>query len=204
MSGTLLVVGSAPCLFADVERALSLRPLAAVMLVNGACSALERAEHVLAGHSYKAEEFAASRRKAFPNAPPWHLHATVTQKHHAEAASVFRSVTDWWDKSYCQGATSIAKGVDIGLRGLHFDEAILCGAPMDGSGYFQGECTRVIDCLRVGDASSHTGWGPTRDQRHRVIDGYRRKFKDKFAPIYKGRLYSMSGFTRDVVGEPSR
>jgi hypothetical protein len=84
--------------------------------------------------------------------------------------------------------------VDIGFRALGFDEVILCGAPMDGSGYFPGECTKVIDCPRIGD--------PAR-QQHRAIEGYRRKFKEKFAPRYRGRLFSMSGFTRDVVGEPT-
>lgn len=190
---TLLVVGSAPCLFADVDRALTLRPLAAIMLVNGACTAIENAEHVLSGHSYKAEEFAAARRKKFPNAPVWRLHATITQKHLAEAGTVFPSVTDWWDKSYCHGATSISKATDIGLRGLGFDEVILCGAPMDASGYFVGEATKTVDCHRIGDPAA---------QKFRVIDGYRRKFRDTFAPLFKGRVFSMSGFTKSVVGEP--
>ncbi|MGH8235406.1 MAG: hypothetical protein ACREXP_00100, partial [Steroidobacteraceae bacterium] len=97
MSGTLLVVGSAPCLFEDVERALKLRPGAEIMLVNGAATAIENAQHVLSGHSYKAEEFAAARRKKFPLAMPWQLHATITQKHLAEGEQTFPSVTTWWD-----------------------------------------------------------------------------------------------------------
>lgn len=193
MSGTLLVVGSAPCLFEDVDRARTLRPDAQILLVNGAATAIENAEHVLSGHSYKAEEFAAARRKKFPLAMPWRLHATITQKHLHEAGPAFPSVTDWWDKSYCQGATSISKGAELGFRALGFEEVILCGAPMDGSGYFVGECTQNIDCLRIGDP---------RLQQHRSIDGYRRKFRDKFAPRYVGRLFSMSGFTRSIVGEP--
>jgi len=164
------------------------------MLVNGACTALEDAQHVLSGHSYKAEEFAKARREKFPLALPWQLHATMTQKHLAEAGAVFPSVTRWWDKTYCHGATSIAKATDIGLRGLGFDEVILCGAPMDGSGYFVGEGTRTTnDCHRIGDPEK---------QHLRAIEGYRRKFRDTFAPKVKGRLFSMSGFTREIVGEP--
>lgn len=194
MKSTLLVVGSAPCLHEDVAAALKLRPFAVLFLVNGACTAIENAEHVLAGHSYKAEDFADARRKKFPNAPAWRLHATITQKHLGEAKNAFASVTDWWDKSFCHGATSISKATDIGLRGLGFDEVILCGAPMDGSGYFIGEGTKnTTDCHRVGDPAM---------QKHRSIEGYRRKFKDKFAPMYAGRLFSMSGFTRQIVGEP--
>ena len=71
----LLVVGSAPCLHDDVERALRLYPDAHIMLVNGACVAIEKAEHVLAGHREKAEYFAKARRTFFPDAPPWRLHA---------------------------------------------------------------------------------------------------------------------------------
>lgn len=175
---------------------MELRPLAAVMLVNGACTALERVEHVLAGHSYKCEEFAAARRKTFPNAPPWRLHATITQKHLAEAGVVFPSVSDWWDKTFCHGSTSISKGVDIGMRGLGFEEIIICGAPLDGSGYFPGEATTSIDCHRVGDPAM---------QKHRVIEGYRRKFRDTFTPMYRGKpVYSMSGFTRTCLGEPPK
>lgn len=192
MPGTLLVVGSAPCLFDDVERALVLRPFAALMLVNGACTAIERAEHVLSGHTDKAELFAAARRKAFPNAPTWRLHATIDSKHAAEAAKNLPSVTDWHSKEFCTGATSIAKGAKLGLIALGFDEVILCGAPMDGSGYAASEAVVPHNCHRVGHAEK---------QKHRVIEGYRTKFK-KFAEAYRGRVFSMSGYTRDCTGEP--
>lgn len=193
MPGTLLVVGSAPCLFEDVARALELRPHAELMLVNGACTTIEGAQHVLAGHGDKAELFAAARRKAFPLAKPWRLHATISDKYRAEAQKLFPSVTDWWDQSYCTGATSAAKGALIGLRGLGFSEVVLCGSPMDGSGYAPTEAVVPHNCHRVGDPAK---------QQMRVIDGYRRKFKDKFAPAHRGRVYSMSGFTRDCLGEP--
>jgi hypothetical protein len=190
----LLVVGSAPCLFDDVQRALVLRPDAKIMLVNGACTTIENADHVLSGHTDKAELFAAARRKAFPLAPLWRLHATTDSKHAADAHKAFPSVTDWWDKSYCTGATSVAKGALIGLRALGFDEAILCGAPLDGSGYAASEAIVPHNCHRVGDPKA---------QDRRQIDGYRRKFK-KFAEAHRGRVFSMSGFTRDCSGEPPR
>ena len=58
---TLLVIGSERCVYDNVERARKLRPLAELMLINGACSAFENAEHVLAGHEEKAEFFAEAR-----------------------------------------------------------------------------------------------------------------------------------------------
>jgi hypothetical protein len=62
---TMLVVGSAPCLYDDVAAALELRPLAEIFLINGACTAIENAEHMLAGHEEKSTFFAEARRKAF-------------------------------------------------------------------------------------------------------------------------------------------
>lgn len=189
---TLLVCGSAPCVHDDLSAALLLRPLATVMLVNGASTLVENADHVLSGHTEKAELFAAQRRKVFPNVKPWRLHATIKEAHRHEAKTVFPSVTDWWDKSYCTGATSIAKGAVIGLRALGFDEVVLCGAPMDGSGYAKGEAAVGHDCHRVGDPLVQT---------RRVIEGYRIKYK-KFAEQYRDRVFSMSGFTMACSGAP--
>jgi hypothetical protein len=194
MAGTLLVAGSAPCVHDDVQRALILRPLASIMTVNGACTLIESAEHVLSGHTDCSEAFAEQRRKKFPNARPWRLHATTDSKHAHDAAKVYPSVTDWWDKSYAKGATSAAKGAYIGLAGLGFDEVILCGCPMDGTGYATGEARSPVEgiCYRVGDP---------RWQQRRSIEGYRTKYK-KFADDFRNRVFSMSGFTMQCSGAP--
>lgn len=193
---TLLVVGSAPCLSDDVERALRVRPFAATMLVNGACTALEDADHVLSGHTDNAELFAAARREAFPKASPWRLHATITEKHRTDAASRLPSVTDWWGKDMCTGATSIAKGARIGFA-LGFDEVIFCGAPMDGSGYVATEAKISHICHRVGNPVN-----PDTGKEWRVIAGYREKFKRLADGEFKGRAFSMSGFTMACLGAP--
>lgn len=192
MSGTLIVVGSAPCLFEDLEKALSIRPFAAVMLVNGSCTAVEKADHVLAGHTDKAEFFASGRRKAFPNAAPWRLHATVDTRHIAEAKELYPSVTDWHGKDICTGATSIAKGAKLGFK-LGFEEIILAGAPMDGSGYAPTECKVSHLGKRVGDPKA---------QDHRVIEGYRMKLKRLADGEFKNKVFSMSGYTRQCLGYP--
>jgi hypothetical protein len=192
MAGTLLVAGSAPCVHDDVQRALILRPFAAIMAVNGACTLIENAEHVLSGHTNKAESFAAERRRVFPKAQPWRLHATIEERFRAEMAKLLPSVTDWHSKEFCTGATSIAKGAKIGLLALGFDEVILCGAPMDGSGYAKGEAAVGHDCHRVGDPAAQT---------RRVIQGYRDKYK-KWSAEYQGRVFSMSGFTMACSGAP--
>lgn len=192
----LLVVGSAPCLFEDVARAKELYPDAHIMLVNGACIAIENAEHVLAGHREKAEQFAAARRTVFPNAPPWRLHANG-HKLDAQRKAETPSVTDFWDKSMSTGATSIGKGVRIGIA-MGYDPIVICGAPMDDSGYFPGESVegQAIrhDCRRVGDPAQ---------QDHRTVVGYRNKFARLAATEFAGRVFSMSGFTRQCLGSPT-
>ena len=163
------------------------------MAVNGACTLIEHAEHVLSGHTECAEEFARQRREKFPNAQPWRLHATTASKYAAYQAKDFPSVTDWWDKSYAAGATSAAKAAKIGLLGLNFDEVILCGCPLDASGYALGEAkSPVTNCHRVGDPAA---------QHFRAIHGYREKYV-KFADQFRGQVFSMSGFTMACSGAP--
>jgi len=192
----LLVVGSAPCLHDDLAAARRLYPDAEVMLVNGACVAVEDADHVLSGHTAKAYEFAEARRKAFPNAKPWRLHANCARINRPPK-NEHPDVTDWWGAEFSTGATSAAKAARIGLQ-MGFHPVVICGAPMDGSGYFTGESQtgKVIthDCRRVGDPAH---------QEHRTINGYREKFAKLAAGEFKGKVFSMSGFTRDQLGHPA-
>lgn len=193
----LLVVGSAPCLYADLEAAKQVSLDYQVMLVNGACVAVEEAQHVLSGHTDKAEQFAAARHAAFPLALPWRVHATrYTRNQPMEAR--YPSVTDWWGAEMSSGATSAGKAALIGLA-MGFARVILCGCPMDGSGYFPGESTsggpikHEAACQRVGDATK---------QNRRTIVRYRAKMAELARTTFKGRVFSMSGYTRQVLGAP--
>lgn len=197
----LLVVGSAPCLFDDLSRARALFWDAEYMLVNGACVAVECAEHVLAGHTAKAEQFARARREAFPLAMPWRLHASASPgqfKRSTPKETLYPSVTDWWGPEYRSGATSVGKAIQIGLA-MSYGPVIVCGAPMDGSGYFPGESQigAKIDhekaCQRVGDAAV---------QNRRTIQRYRDTFKHLAETQWKGKVFSMSGFTKQCLGAP--
>lgn len=178
------------------------------MLINGACTLVENAEYVLAGHTEKAEQFAAARRKEFPNAPPWQLLATVLPRHQKEAEAMYPSVTQWFGPEMGVCATSASKGVKIGFA-LGFDEAILCGCPMDGSGYAFGEAEvpQSPNCLRVGDPGvvKHLFGFDGKNikvQDTRIVRKYRESFKTLAETEFKGRVFSMSGFTRACCGEP--
>lgn len=191
----LLVVGSAPCYAEDLAEARKLYPDAHVMLVNGACAAVENAEHVLAGHRDKAEFFAAARKAAFPEAPPWRLHANG-HKLDAFRRAETPSVTDWWGPEVSTGATSAGKAARIGMA-MGYAPIILCGCPLDGSGYFPGESQRGAkiphNCKRVGDPAQ---------QSHKTIVRYRERFAELAREEFAGRVFSMSGFTRDCLGSP--
>lgn len=191
---TALVIGSAPCLWADTERALSLRPFASLFLVNGAATCVESAENVLAGHTEKAEDFARERRRVFPNAPPWRLHAACNPRRIAEYRAQYPSVTDWHNPEHGVCATSISLAVKIAFA-LGFDEAILAGAPLDSSGYAPAEARvrHANNCLRL---------GLPENQSARIVRSYRENFAQLAAGEFKGRCWSMSGFTRQVLGGP--
>lgn len=199
---TWLVVGSAPCLFDDVQKALALRPLATLLLVNGACTAIENAEHVLAGHEEKAEMYARERRTRFPNAPPWRLHACTNLHRKAMCVSMFPSVTDWWPHEVGAGATSASKAAKLAFL-LGADEVILCGCPLNQPGYFPGEAkvAQHVSTQRIGDHGIAKGLGiPV--QETRIIKAYRKRFAELAAGEFKNRVYSMSGYTRELLGAP--
>lgn len=196
------MVGSAPCLFEDVESALRIRPLASLMLVNGACTAFKNAEHVLAGHEEKAEFFARERRIRFPDAPAWRLHACCHPHRRDMMKTMFPSVTDWWSHEIGAAATSASKGAKLAFL-LGATEVILCGCPMDQPGYYTGEAKvpQHIMCNRIGDHGLAFG-GAVPVQETRIIKSYRANLKLLAEGSFKNRVFSMSGFTRTQLGYP--
>lgn len=189
----LIVVGSAPCWRDDLLKARALYPTAEVMTVNGACTLVEDAEHMLAGHTAKANEFVAARQKAFPGRPI-RVHANTLVKNARQYKNAYPGVTDWHGPEMSSGATSAGKAALIGLK-LGFYPIILAGCPMDGSGYDPKEAVVKHDksCQRVGDS---------RWQQRRMICGYREKLVALAGTTFKDRVFSMSGFTRTHLGAP--
>ncbi len=186
----LLAVGSAPCLFDDVQAALKLYPAAELMLINGACTVPIPAEHVLAGHADKSTMFAVSRAQAFPNAPPYRMHATLS---YPEQKAAFPLVTDWWGQDKVTGATSAGKAARIGLA-MGYDRVVLCGCPLEPSaGYWIGEAKVPHGCPRFN----------TPDPRGAVL-----RYRKKMAVLakqepFKSQVFSMSGYSKQVLGAPT-
>lgn len=191
----LFVVGSAPCALDDLNAAKALYSDFEIMLVNGACTLVQDAQHMLAGHTSKAPEFVQARQKAFPGAPiRVHANWAFARKKLPQLRAHFPMVTDWWDGGYSSGATSAGKAGLIGLA-MGFDPIVLCGCPMDGSGYHadEGKVTVESGMQRVGD--------PKMQDRSTI-----RRYRDQMASLamstFKGKVFSMSGFTRQHLGHP--
>lgn len=170
------------------------------MAINEAAGALEHVDHVLAGHTVKAEAFAAYRHEKFPDCKPFRVHANWAQPKEPIPYDEHPSVTDWWGRDVSSGATSAGKAIRIGFK-MMYKVIILCGCPMNGSGYFNPHETDQFQkpfwkygkCKRVGDADQ---------QKYRGIVRYREKFKELAETEWKGKVFSMSGYTRECLGAP--
>lgn len=189
-----LVVGSAPCALEDHAKAKAAYPDSETILVNGACTMIEHAEHMLSGHTLKAEEFARERKRIFPNTPI-RIHANWTMPGRPPARD-FPSVTDWHPHSISTRASSAGKAARLGLM-LGFEPIILCGCPMDGSGYSfeEAQVSQDKSCLRIGD--------PAR-QEFRAVNSYREHLSALAQTEFKGKVFSMGGYTQQQLGKPPR
>jgi hypothetical protein len=197
---TLLVVGSAPNLYDDVAQAIvGLSGIADKMTINEACGALPDIEHMLCGHTVKSEAFVAYRKEKFPDEPMPRVHANWHRLEEAPKKD-YPSVTDWWSGDVSTGASSAGKAIRIGFK-LGYDQIILCGCPMNGGGYFNPDETERLQkpyqkygkCRRIGLDS---------EQAHRSIVRYRDKFAELAKTEWAGRVFSMSGWTRQILGAP--
>ena len=135
-----------------------------------------------------------------------------------EMRHICPDISDWWPLEMGVCSTSASKAAKIAKYHLGFDEVILCGSPLDDSGYFPGEGKGIPQnrsCLRVGDPglSSHTTphhtgqyttqpGMPMRVQESKIIQSYRTRFRQLAEGEFKNWVYSMSGFTREILGYP--
>lgn len=192
-SGTLLVLGSALRMADDLRHARSLRPGAHILGINEAGGGEEDMEHLLAGHTEKAQLFYDYRRKKFPHSPPVLVHA----KTWADEKPYDPCITHLWRNVAC-GATSAWVAVRIG-KAMGYDEIILCGCPIDDSGYYNEPETG-----RFKHACKRLGYGETRGENG-MYHNYRASFQRHALREGKGQnVYSMSGFSMSLLGLPPK
>ncbi len=178
---TLLVVGSAPCLTADLNVAKGLRPSHKIMAINDAARWI-KADFVFSYHADKIPEFAAGQRE---------FHSDFTTHSDARKLERSRDCAQYFWHGLHHGATSAVAGAHAGMY-MGFPEAILCGCPMTGGdGY-------------AGPTSPHTSANPRFGFMlpHKGLIRSNQTALKRFATIGKGRVFSLSGFSRQVLGPP--
>lgn len=194
-SGTLIIVGAAKRAMDDLRKARALRRGAHIMLINEAAGLEEDANHLLAGHTEKADLFVGYRFRKFQHAPLPHteggplVHAKTWEK----SEPYPKYITHLWRNVAC-GASSAWVGVRIG-KAMGYSEIILAGCPMDDSGYFNEPETGQFKhaCARLGHGERYGN--------NRMYHNYRASFK-RHAEREGQNVYSMSGYSQQLLGAP--
>lgn len=168
------------------------------MTINEASGALEDVDHVLAGHTVKAAQFVRYRHEKFPHCKPFRVHAGWVRLEEAPRAE-YPMVTDWWS-GVSSGATSAGKAVNI-ARKMRFDKVVLCGCPLDSSGYFNPSETLKMQ-REYWNHGKSARVGLEQDADNRTVVRYREKFKLLAETVWQGRVFSMSGYSRQLLGAP--
>ena len=180
---TLLVCGSGRTLFSDIaDLGVSsddeLAHYYEVMTINEALLALPRCQHFATFHDEKVMSWLLLRKYRRVNGviQPDFM-GTLT--HSVRKSPGVKCVHLFEVK----GGTSTLFGVQIALE--RYKRIIVCGAPMDTSGRFY-------------EPPWHTG------HDYKIADGFDAWDKLKACGEFEGRVYAMSGATRELLGPPPK
>lgn len=181
-SGTALVLGSAPSLFADKDIALKHRPDAVLIAVNDVAR-IVYCQHLVSLHAERMGRFRAHSLN-----PNIITHTGATKRDGCD-------VDHWHHPIGHSGATSAYSAAEIARDALGFHEVILAGCPMDGGGgYVKGVPLKTGDNIfsRIGHAR----------KGHMGINAHKRHLKN-YAQAGKTKgIYSMSGYSAQILGKP--
>lgn len=186
-TGTLIVLGSAAGGLEEFARVRAARPDAEVGTV-GHAAALVPAQFLFTDHYEMHEKLRALQA-------PYNTAFTTHCARSSGWEKWKRWVDFWWDWPRAQ-ATSAQSAIRVGLA-VGFREIILCGCPIE-AGRIQHPDQREKD----GNA-----WPPPnkflRRSGQKELEDFRLFFV-RFAREcnWRGRVFSMSGFTRETLGEP--
>ena len=172
----LLILGSAACLWRDLDRAAALGLAGTtVMAVNRAGEAYrERIDHWVSLHPEMMHRFMA-RRAGNRDCTSW---SYLRPPHWSET----KVVPERW-----RGGSGLY-AVQIGLEELGFDRILLAGMPIDRQPYCYGD-------------GSAEGLVRRRWTGERGLARYRAAWKAA-SFFFGGRVRSFSGWSRDLLGPP--
>lgn len=178
--GTVLICGSAPCLFDDYQEALKQRPNAEVIAINDAASVIT-ADFLATLHPEDARHFRAKSK--YNN-----ILVISGQLYNPEY-----DVTFWFDNCN-SGGTTAGSAIKM-ARAMGFEEIILCGCPLDGGdGYFDAKpkANKFGMSTRFGNAPGDS----------RVVKTHQARLCQEAHEGGYDNVRSMSGFTRQFFGAP--
>ena len=190
-SGTLIVVGAAADAVTDFATVASERGNYQIAAI-GHAAALMPVDFVVSDH-YEIHE--ALRRLQSRFGSRFTTHCTLCRYGH-----LYPSVDYWWSWRRAL-ATSAETAIRMGLY-VGFDEIVLCGCPLE-----RAKVQPTAQVERDGEE-----WPPPRDvdrygekDNQNTSDEILREFRRQFEVLsepWRDRVFSVSGFTRQVLGLP--
>ena len=190
-TGTLLVVGSGPGALEHAQEVLSHRPTAKVAVVGHAAGMI-KADFIFSDH-YEVHQELKTLQSQFHSNFSNHCCRMGAWKD-------WPAVDYWWRMPRARGS-SAETAIRAGLR-MGFGEVILAGCPLAAA-------TILHPHQQDKDGQQ---WPPPRDvarfggsmkgnTSQDVLQGFQQAFKAQ-AVLWKGKVFSMSGYTRRVLGAP--
>jgi hypothetical protein len=189
-TGLLVVLGSAANGLVEIEQVRENREKITIATVGHAAASI-KATFVVSDH-YEVHEELKRLQSRFGDNFTTHCSLCSAPEH-------YPAIDHWWNwpRPSC---TSAWTAIRMGLH-LRFDEIILCGIPMT-FGLIQHHAQRKKDGCT---------WPPPQKLKHpqrqapktsvEVLNEFRSEFVRQCLE-FEGRVFSMSGFTRDVLGLP--
>lgn len=203
---TCIVVGGGLDAFDERDRALALRPDADVWGVNLVPLMRPGFMRLVTLHYEVAQTFRELHRALWGD--DIRIDAGPPTTSRTDPLS-FDGIDQWWI-NHIGSATSAPFAAQVARQGYRYAEVILAGAPLEPD----GECITPEIRQRVRDRQHAKGLGMEHAERGTrnewsyaadyglTIQAYQRAFKKHAnAGLFAG-CYSMSGFTRDVLGPP--
>jgi hypothetical protein len=181
-TGTALLCGPAPSLFADFGQARKLFPGAELMALSWTIRAV-RAQHVFSHHHEVAHLFRGFGRLDWPG-HQFLIHSGIP---HRREFRRYPAVDHFWEVGM-DSANSAPSACHVLLE-MGFDRIVMCGIALDGTPGYAFETGHAV--FWQPEIAAHAG-------ELVMADFARRENLDKFA----GRVFAMSGAPRKLFGPP--
>ena len=181
-SGTVLILGYSPTLHDDVKRAREIRDNPDIIAVNMAMTDY-KADHLFSWHFDDVKKLPKWRDIHLEKFGPALTHCPTQRDRDTGILKPVPEGYDWVDY-WWKGATADGSGPWMANRMAKFmgyEERILCGVSMEIGGYANGHMASAF-------------------QRPHNIDRFRKAIAAQTE--YHEGTFSMSGWTRELLGSP--